>query len=118
MADGNIAFLGFGVPRVGREATAASLLSDITKFLEDRVASKKLTSAEPFLLRSNGSDLIGFIVAKGDYDEIQNLLGNDDFDALCSRANLVFEKFMQVEGAVGQGFKLQLERFHAAFAAL
>jgi hypothetical protein len=95
-------FIGWGATVGGRERQAVQVFTDSMTFLTKLVADGRIASFEPFFLEPHGGDLEGFIVVRGDLQEIAKIRIEDDFQKLAVRAQVVVTNFGIVGAKTGE----------------
>lgn len=101
-------FVGFGQPARARERQALALLNRALALYASLQQRGEIESFEHVLLDPHGGDLSGFILIRGEREQLQRLREHDEFRATNARATLVVEGFGVVDAYVGESFDAQL----------
>ncbi len=96
-------FVGWGSPRVGREAAAAKLWEETVAFGESLKAAGEIESIEQVILGLHGGDLAGFSLLRGDPEKLGRLSMSPEFQRLAMRAGVVLENVGVVSAVVDGG---------------
>ncbi len=110
MADAAL-FVGFGQPARAREPQAIELWDELVQFCGELQGRGEIESFEPVLLEPHGGDLRGFVLIRGQRDQIDRLRVHGDFRRIATRAGLVVDGFGVVEAYVGSGLASQLRLY-------
>jgi hypothetical protein len=78
----------------------------------------KIVDFEHVVLVPHGGTLNGFLLVRGDRKELDELLWDDEFLALTSRAQAVTEGLMIVRGVVGEAATQAIHAYNAKLATL
>ena len=103
----------------GREAQAIELFEESSKYYSEKVASKVITSFEPFFFAT--SDLeqeTGFFVLKGPAPEMFRLMEEEEYHRLMQKGMLLLEHLQADLLTVGEGIVAELRRFATVRAEL
>ncbi len=107
MADAAL-FLGYGQAARARERQAIEVFSQALEYFVDLRSQGLIESFEPVLLDPHGGDLRGFILVRGEPDNLNRLRADEQFQQLLARARLVVDNLGAVNAYVGGGLQAQL----------
>jgi hypothetical protein len=100
MADGAL-FIRWGATAAGRERNSVQLFAESLRFLSKLVEQGRVASVEPFFLEPHGGDLDGFFLVRGDHEELNRIRGEDSFQRLATRAQVVVQNFGVIGAITG-----------------
>ncbi|MDQ4048122.1 MAG: hypothetical protein M3131_01875 [Actinomycetota bacterium] len=115
MADAAL-FVGFGQPARAREPQALEVFDEVVRFHAELQEKGEIESFEPVLLEPHGGDLGGFLLIRGDRDQLERLRAREDFRRISARAGLVVDGFGVVEAYIGSGLGAQLALYREQVA--
>jgi len=101
----------FGKLVPGRENQAIELFNEATRYFQERVAAKAITSFEPFLMAT--SDLeeeLGFFIIKGTPADVFGLMQDEAYRYLVEKGLYLVEHLRTDLLTVGEGIADQLQR--------
>ena len=107
MADAAL-FVGFGQPARAREPQALELWDELVQFCSELHGRGEIESFEPVLLEPHGGDLAGFLLVRGEREQIDRVRGHADLRRIVTRAGLVVDGVGVVEAHVGSGLASQM----------
>ena len=107
MADAAL-FVGFGSPARAREPQALAVWDEAVELYTELQARGEIDSFEPVLLEPHGGDLSGFVLIRGEREQIARLRAHGEFRRIATRAGLVVDGFGVVEAHIGAGLDSQL----------
>ena len=102
-------FVGFGYPVRGREEKAATVFNEAIELWTRYEQEGKLESWEAVLLDPHGGDLGGFFLLRG--DAVAEIYGDEGFQRLVSRAQLIVENFGVVGAQMGDRIQTQMQQY-------
>ena len=111
MAAHSMVFVGWHMPRVGREIEAIEHFTSFTNFLTQMQKEGKIESFEPMMLTPHGGDLTGFMIIRGDHARIHELRRTDAFVEHVTRGEYLVENMGVVDGYCGEGVRKQMMRY-------
>ncbi|HZR93513.1 MAG TPA: hypothetical protein VFA44_14020 [Gaiellaceae bacterium] len=109
-------FVGFGFPVRGREQKAAAVFGEAVELWTRYQQEGKLEAWEAIFLEPHGGDLGGFFLLRG--DGARELAGDEAFQRLVTRAQLIVDNFGVVGVQMGDRIGEQMQRFLEAAAEL
>jgi hypothetical protein len=104
-------FIGWGAPVRGREAKSLEVFNEAVQFYGRAQENGRIESFEVVILEPHGGDLYGFILARGSRGQINELRGDEEFQDLNVRADLIVERLGVVDAYTDDGLGAQVERF-------
>ena len=113
MADGAI-FIGWGGAVRGRERQAMQVFGEAVGSAQNLQAQGRIDSFEPVFLEPHGGDLAGFFLLRGDPAQLAGVRGDDAFQRVIARANMIVENLGVVGANLGPAIEQQMARFAAA----
>jgi hypothetical protein len=107
-------FIGWGATAAGRERKSVELFGESLKYLAGLVEKGRIASVEPFFLEPHGGDLEGFFLVRGDLEELNRIRGEDEFQRLAVRAQVVTQSFGVVGAITGERLNKHMAWFTEA----
>jgi hypothetical protein len=111
-------FVGFGFPVRGREQKSADVFNEAMSYWGELQGRGKLEGVEAFFLEPHGGDLGGFVLLRGEREQLDRVRATDEFQRLVTRAQLIVENFCVVCAATGGEIQEQMGVFLEASAEL
>jgi hypothetical protein len=102
MAD-TVLVLGWNNAVAGREKQAWELFGKAVEFYTAKQGGGKIENFEPIILSRHGGDLNGFILIRGNADQIDQLRRDDTYLDLVTEAAYCLTGFGAVDGFTGEG---------------
>jgi hypothetical protein len=90
MADFGL-FIGFGAPRSGREVQATKVFGEVMAYFTGLKQSGEVESVEVAILEVHGGDLSGFILLRGDQEQLGRVRASSDFQHLVLRGDFAVD---------------------------
>jgi hypothetical protein len=100
MADFGL-FIGFGPPVRGRERQAIKGFNDVFEYNSRLQQDGEIESFETVLLEPHGGELGGFILLRGDQDQLARVRTSDEFQRHITRGLLTVEHIGVVGASLG-----------------
>jgi hypothetical protein len=100
MADGGL-FIGWGASITGREAKGLEVFNEALQYYGRLQQDGRIKSFDVGLLEPHGGDLNGFILLRGDREQLNQLHLDEEFERLTTRASLIVERIGVVNVATG-----------------
>lgn len=110
MATGAL-FIGWGPVIAGREQKAFEVFNEGVQYIAQLQQQGTIESFEPVALEPHGGDLLGFILIRGDREQLSRLRTDAAFLRLITRAGLVVAN----TGVVGAFTGEELQRYFLGF---
>jgi hypothetical protein len=116
MADAGL-FTSWGENITGREAAGLECFDETIRFWQDQKDAGRIESFEVALLGPSGGDLDGFIFARGEAMNLEQIRESDDFTRLTLRAQMVVHHVRVlpalINGGLQQGISLYQQELRA-----
>jgi hypothetical protein len=96
-------FLGWGMPRAGREAAAGKVFGEAEAYWAACKAAGEIESWETVSLGSHGGDLVGFVLLRGDPEKLMRLSMAPEFQRLSARCAACLDRVGVVPAYVDAG---------------
>jgi hypothetical protein len=90
MADAAL-FIGWGEVVRGRERKAIEVLNESLQYYAQLQQDGKVESFEPWFLAPHGGDLLGFILLRGEREQLDEIQRSPEFERLQTRASLIVD---------------------------
>ena len=110
MAD-HALFVGWGEIVAGREQQATQVFGETMQFYGHLQQQGEIAGFEPFFLEPHGGDLGGFILVRGERDQLARLRTSEAFLRLIQRASFVVHRIGVVAAFTGDELTRQLGEF-------
>jgi hypothetical protein len=94
------------------------LFSESLRYLSALVTEGRVASVEPFFLEPHGGDLEGFFVVRGELDELNKIRGEDRFQRLAVKAQVIVQNFGVVGAITGERLNKHMAWFAEAATKL
>jgi len=107
-------FIGWGATAAGRERRSVELFGESLKYLTGLLAEGRIASVEPFFLEPHGGDLEGFFLVRGELAELNTIRGEDDFQRMAVRAQVIVQNFGVVGAITGERLNSHMAWFAEA----
>ena len=111
-------FIGWGSPRVGREAAAAKVFEEAVAYWSKLKEAGEIESFEPVILSAHGGDLTGFALLRGDPEKLGRLSMAPEFQRLTLRAGVCLDGVGVVSAVVGAGVMRWMGEWQGGIADL
>jgi hypothetical protein len=110
MADAGL-FIGWGQVVRGREKRAVQVFNESVEYWGGLQGDGKIEGFEVALLTPHGGDLLGFALLRGSQDQVNVLLGDEEFQRRVLRADLIVESQGVVTALLGDGIARGMTQF-------
>lgn len=101
-------FIGWGPALAGRERKSVELFLETMRYFMELVAQGRLVSVEPVFLEPHGDDLEGFILIRGDREELNRLRNEEEVRRLMVKGGVTLQNFRVVGAVMGGGLNEHL----------
>jgi hypothetical protein len=98
-----VIFMGWDRPATGRERLSGDLFQEVLEYLGRLQGAGKIDSFETVLLGPHGGDLNGFMLLRGDRDQLNALQASEEWQTYLTRGGIYLEGFGAVRGVTGEG---------------
>jgi hypothetical protein len=117
MADGGL-FIGWGAPITGREAKGLEVFNEALQYYGRLQQEGRIKSFDVGLLEPHGGDLNGFILLRGDREQLNQLHLDEEFERLTTRASLIVQSIGVVNVATGDDLQRAIGVYQGAVGEL
>jgi len=104
-------FIGWGTPIVGRELASLDVFNEAKKFYDGLQKKGEITSFEPVLLSCVSGPLYGFFLLRGEPAKLANLITQDAFVKLSTKASLVCKNIAIMPAYIGTSLSKMIETY-------
>jgi hypothetical protein len=112
-------WVAWGIPTRGRERPALDLLKHtITDYLGELVEGGRIERFDTAILKPQTTELGGFILIQGTFDQIDALRGDHDFGRWATQVQLVADKVGIVDAWVNDGLVEAFDLYEEALQKL
>lgn len=98
----NVIFMGWDRSIPGREAESAAHFQEFMQYLAGLQQAGAIGSFEAVLLNPHGGDLNGFVLIRGDNDQLNALSSDEDWITHITRGGMHLEGLGIVRGTTGE----------------
>lgn len=98
----NVVFLGWNRAVPGREHASAALFQEFLQYLGGLQGAGGIDSFEPVLLSQHGGDLNGFVLIRGERDQLAAMTASQEWLGFVTRGGLIMEGLGVVQGVTGE----------------
>jgi hypothetical protein len=109
-------FLGWGEVITGREKKSLEVFAEVLGYFGRLQQEGGIESFEPVLLAPHGGDLDGFVLVRGDRQQLAQIRFSDEFERLLARGALVVSRLGVVPAYVGESLNAEMGRFQKEIA--
>jgi hypothetical protein len=102
-------FLGWNRPIAGREVRAGEMLQLTLSYFSRLLKEGKIESFEPVLLTRHGGDLNGFILVRGDKEQVKAFMDTTEFKELMMRVDHVVTGLGIIQATLGDELMQQVK---------
>jgi hypothetical protein len=102
MADAGL-FIGWGQVVRGREKRAVQVFNESVEYWGGLQGDGKIEDFEVAILTPHGGDLQGFALLRGSEEQVNALLGDEEFQRRVIRADQIIENQGVVTALIGEG---------------
>jgi hypothetical protein len=99
----HILFMGWNRSVAGREQQALKTFEKSMEFYGKLQADGRIESFEAAMLSPHGGDLNGFVILRGDADNLSKVRYDDTFNEIAMEVNHCVEGFGIIPGRIGEG---------------
>jgi hypothetical protein len=109
-------FIGWGEVVRGREAKAVEVFNESIQYYAQLQQDGKIESFEPWFLAPHGGDLDGFILLRGDREQLDEIRRSAEFERLQTRAGLIVDRTGAINAYTGDALGRLMGQFQEASA--
>jgi hypothetical protein len=113
MADDAL-FIGWGEVVRGREPKAIEVFNESLQYYAQLQQDGKVESVEPWFLAPHGGDLAGFILLRGQREQLDEIERSPEFERLQTRASLIVDRTGVINAYTGEALGRLLGEFEEA----
>jgi hypothetical protein len=113
MADDAL-FIGWGEVVRGRERKAIEVFNESLQYYVQLQQDGKVESVEPWFLAPHGGDLAGFILLRGEREQLDEIERSPEFERLQTRASLIVDRTGVINAYTGEALGRLLGEFEEA----
>jgi hypothetical protein len=113
MADDAL-FIGWGEVVRGRERKAIEVFNESLQYYGQLQQDGKVESVEPWFLAPHGGDLAGFILLRGQREQLDEIQRSPEFERLQTRASLIVDRTGVINAYTGEALGRLLGQFQEA----
>jgi hypothetical protein len=113
MADDAL-FIGWGEVVRGRERKAIEVFNESLQYYAQLQQDGKVESVEPWFLAPHGGDLAGFILLRGQREQLDEIQRSPEFERLQTRASLIVDRTGVINAYTGEALGRLLGEFEEA----
>jgi hypothetical protein len=113
MADDAL-FIGWGEVVRGRERKAIEVFNESLQYYAQLHQDGKVESVEPWFLAPHGGDLAGFILLRGQREQLDEIERSPEFERLQTRASLIVDRTGVINAYTGEALGRLLGEFQEA----
>jgi hypothetical protein len=99
---GNVIFMGWNRPVIGREAQGSELFQEFLQYLGGLQQAGTIESFEPVFLNAHGGDMNGFFLIRGESTKLDALESNEEWLTYMTRAGFSMAGLGVVRGVTGE----------------
>jgi len=107
----HVLLIGWNRAQVGREKNAIEVFGGFTNYLRTLETKKHIVSWEAVGLEAHGGDLNGFVLIRADRDDLNKLVGTDDWQNWITQGLYAMQGFGVINGFLGDELQNRMTRF-------
>ena len=111
-------FIGWGEVVRGRERKAVEVFNESIQYYAQLQQDGKIESVEPWFLAPHGGDLAGFILLRGEREQLDEIERSPEFERLQTRAGMIVDRTGTINAYTGEALGRQMGQFEDATADL
>jgi hypothetical protein len=111
-------FIGWGEVVRGRESKALEVFNESLQYYGQLQQDGKIESVDAWFLAPHGGDLAGFILLRGDREQLDEVQRSADFELLQTRAGMIVDRVGVVNAYTGEALGRLVGQFQQATAEL
>jgi len=107
-------FIGWGEVVRGRERKAVEVFNESLQYYGQLQQDGKVESVEPWFLAPHGGDLAGFVLLRGQREQLDEIERSPEFERLQTRASLIVDRTGVINAYTGESLGRLLGQFQEA----
>jgi len=107
-------FIGWGEVVRGREGKAVDVFNESLQYYGQLQQDGKVESVEPWFLAPHGGDLAGFILLRGEREQLDEIQRSAEFERLQTRAALIVDRTGVINAYTGEALGRLMGQFQEA----
>jgi hypothetical protein len=111
-------FLGWGEVVRGRERKAVSLFNESVQYYGELQGEGRIESFDAWFLAPHGGDLAGFILLRGEREQLDEIERSPEFERLQTRVSLIVDRLGTVKAYTGEALGRLMGQFEEAAGEL
>jgi hypothetical protein len=111
-------FIGWGEVVRGRERKAVEVFNESIQYYAQLQQDGKIESVEPWFLAPHGGDLAGFVLLRGEREQLDGIQRSAEFERLQTRAGMIVERTGAINAYTGDALGRLMSQFEDAIGEL
>jgi hypothetical protein len=111
-------FIAWGEVVRGRERKAVEVFNESIQYYGQLLQDGRVESFDAWFLAPHGGDLAGFILLRGEREQLDEIQRTPEFERLQTRAGLIVDRTGVVNAFTGEALGRQMGQFEEATADL
>lgn len=107
-------FIGWGEVVRGRETKAVEVFNESIQYYGQLQQDGKIESVDAWFLAPHGGDLDGFILLRGDREQLDEVQRSPEFERLQARAGMIVDRTGTVNAYTGEALGRLMGQFQDA----
>jgi hypothetical protein len=107
-------FIGWGEVVRGRERKAVEVFNESIQYYARLQQEGKIESVEPWFLAPHGGDLAGFLLLRGEREQLDEIQRSAEFERLQTRASLIVDRTGAINAYTGEALGRLMAQFEDA----
>jgi hypothetical protein len=104
-------FIGWGEVVRGREQQAVEVFNEALQYYGGLQQEGKVESVEPWFLAPHGGDLAGFILLRGEREQLDAIQRSAEFERLQTRASFIVDRTGAINAYTGDALGRLMGQF-------
>jgi hypothetical protein len=117
MADAGL-FIGWGQVVRGREGRALDVFNETIEFYGQLQSDGRIEDFEIALLQPHGGELAGYAMLRGSEEQINAVTGDEDFERMMQRADLIVDGLGIVPALIGESLGRGIAMYQEEIGAI
>jgi hypothetical protein len=107
-------FIGWGEVVRGRERKAVDVFNEALQYYARLQQEGKVEAVEPWFLAPHGGDLAGFILLRGEREQLDEIERSAEFERLQTRASMIVDRTGSIHAYTGEALARLMGQFEDA----